>query len=73
MDLPGDTGGRRAFYWTPPAHRKVDAQYLELRAPLLSARNDLPFVNLLELMELLELLQLQSTFRQQSLNQDGKY
>ncbi len=42
--------GTNAFYWTPEARRKVDAQYLELRAPVISARNDLPFVNLLELM-----------------------
>jgi len=45
-----DIGGGSAFYWTPAAHRKVDAQYLELRAPVISPGNDTPFVNLLELM-----------------------
>ncbi len=45
-----DIGGAGTFYWTPEARRQVDAQYLELRAPVISARNDLPFVNLLELM-----------------------
>ncbi|WP_457391065.1 TonB-dependent receptor domain-containing protein [Roseateles sp. P5_E1] len=45
-----NVGGTNTFYWTPEARRKVDAQYVELRAPLISARNDVPFVNLLELM-----------------------
>lgn len=45
-----DVGGASTFYWTPEARRKVDAQYVELRAPVISARNNVPFVNLLELM-----------------------
>lgn len=45
-----EAGGASKFYWTPEARRKVDAQYVELRAPVISARNDVPFVNLLELM-----------------------
>ena len=45
-----DMGGTRNFYWTPEARRRVDAQYLELRAPVISARNNVPFVNQLELM-----------------------
>lgn len=45
-----DVGGMGAFYWTPEAHRRVDAQYLELRAPLISPSNNVPFVNTLELM-----------------------
>ncbi|MCE4556658.1 TonB-dependent receptor domain-containing protein [Roseateles cellulosilyticus] len=45
-----DTGGASTFRWTPEARRKVDSQYLELRAPVISARNDVPFANLLELM-----------------------
>lgn len=45
-----DIGGTSTFSWTPEARRKVDAQYLELRAPVISPGNDVPFVNLLELM-----------------------
>lgn len=45
-----DIGGSSAFYWTPEAHRKVDSQYVELRAPVISPSNELPFVNRLELM-----------------------
>jgi iron complex outermembrane recepter protein len=45
-----DVGGASAFYWTPEAHRRVDAQYVELRAPVVSPGNDVPFVNTLELM-----------------------
>lgn len=45
-----DIGGTSVFYWTPEAKRKVDAQYVELRAPVISPSNDVPFVNGLELM-----------------------
>ncbi len=45
-----DVGGDSTFYWTPRAQRKVDAQYLELRAPVISASNNVSFVNMLELM-----------------------
>jgi len=45
-----DIGGASTFSWTPEAHRKVDAQYLELRAPLLSPGNNVFLVNALELM-----------------------
>ena len=45
-----DFGGSSAFFWTPEAHRKVDAQYLELGAPVISPSNAVSFVNRLELM-----------------------
>ena len=45
-----DIGGSSSYSWTPEAHRKVVAQYLELRAPVTSPSNKLSFVNALELM-----------------------
>lgn len=45
-----DMGGTGAFHWTPEAHRKVDAQYLELSAPVISPSKAVPFVNRLDLM-----------------------
>jgi outer membrane receptor protein involved in Fe transport len=45
-----EIGDSSSFYWTPEAHRKVDAQYLELGAPVISPGNAVPFVNRLELM-----------------------
>lgn len=45
-----EIAGSSNYYWTPEAHRKVDAQYVELRAPVFSPSNELPFVNRLELM-----------------------
>ncbi|HET7864340.1 MAG TPA: TonB-dependent receptor, partial [Burkholderiaceae bacterium] len=45
-----DRGDTSPFVWTPGAHRKVDAQYLELGAPVISPSNGVPFVSRLELM-----------------------
>ncbi|MGV7208763.1 TonB-dependent receptor plug domain-containing protein [Oxalobacteraceae bacterium A2-2] len=45
-----DIRGASRYTWTPEAHRKVDAQYLELRAPLTSPGNNVPYVHALELM-----------------------
>ncbi|WP_159105869.1 TonB-dependent receptor domain-containing protein [Ideonella sp. B508-1] len=44
------TSGVTSFYWSPPAHRKVDSEYLELRAPVISPSNNVSLVNRLELM-----------------------
>ncbi|KAB8043389.1 TonB-dependent receptor domain-containing protein [Janthinobacterium aquaticum] len=45
-----DIGGESRYTWTPAAHRKVDAQYLELRAPITSPGTKVPYMHALELM-----------------------
>jgi outer membrane receptor protein involved in Fe transport len=43
-------GGVPSFFWSPEARRKVDSQYLELRAPVIAARAGAASSSLLELM-----------------------
>lgn len=45
-----EIGGAPAFFWNPEARRKVDSQYLELRAPVIGAWADAPSSSVLELM-----------------------
>jgi hypothetical protein len=42
--------GVDSFTWNPPARRTVRSGYLELRAPILSDANGVPWVNALEVM-----------------------
>ena len=42
--------GQANYYWTPKAVRDVESGYLELRAPIVGASNDVPFIHELELM-----------------------
>jgi iron complex outermembrane recepter protein len=43
-------GGVTTYYWTPKAARNVESGYLELRAPVIGASNNVPFIRELELM-----------------------
>ena len=38
------------YFWTPTASRSTQSEYLELRAPIISASNNMPFIHELELM-----------------------
>jgi len=43
-------GGTATYFWSPKAVRNVDSAYLELRAPVIGASNDVPLIRELELM-----------------------
>ncbi|WP_066817835.1 TonB-dependent receptor [Sphingomonas mali] len=43
-------GGPDMYFWTPKAAQNVESAYLELRAPIVGASNDVPFIHELELM-----------------------
>lgn len=43
-------GGASAFFWNPEARRKVESQYLELRAPVITGRTGEASQSMLELM-----------------------
>jgi len=42
--------GAANYFWTPKAVQNVESAYLELRAPIIGASNDIPFIRELELM-----------------------
>ena len=42
--------GFDSFFWSPKARRNVESGYLELRAPIVGASNDVPFIHALEVM-----------------------
>lgn len=43
-------GGTEFYFWTPAARRNVQSQYLELRGPVISSENRVPWVDSFELM-----------------------
>lgn len=45
-----EIGGTSLFSWTPEARRKVESQYLELRAPVIAGRGEAASSSMLELM-----------------------
>ena len=42
--------GQTSYTWSPKAARNVESGYLELRAPIVGASNEVPFIHQLELM-----------------------
>lgn len=63
--------GFESFFWTPKAKRNIRSAYLELRAPIISSDNTLPFVDSLELMASARHDSYRTSFSGSSIDVDG--